>query len=351
MTPMGDVLHGSAPQPSAADELALLERWVAAGFISRSQADLIRDAELSDEHPAPALEPHPSEHATSLVLEALGYLGGVLMLTASGLLVGQFWAELSRGVRTGLMGAVWLVLLGAGLAVPRRLGRQGSRVRSVLWLAGTAALAFALGLLAGEWWRWSEASVASWVTCGATAQLAVLWWGERSALLQAGLLAGVVASVLALLTRYTSLEGGWLGVAVWLVGLAWWALGARGLIQPRRTAVVLAPAATVLGAVMASMSDRGLWLGLATVVAVVVLAVRWRQLWLLVIAAAGSLELVPRMVEEWFPGRLAVPVILLVTGVVLVLAAVRIGRRAATAAAGAGPRSPARRASVGPARR
>ncbi|KQX61673.1 DUF2157 domain-containing protein [Angustibacter sp. Root456] len=347
---MDDVLHRAQPTSAAAEEVALLERWVAAGYISRSQAELIREAERGETPPA-AVEPHPSEHATSLVLEALGYLGGVLMVTASALLVGQFWDELSRGVRTGLMLAVWMVLVGAGLAVPQWLGRQGSRVRSVLWLAGAIALAVAFGLVAGEWWHWGESSVASWVACGVTGQLAVLWWRERSALLQAGLVVGVVASVLALLTRFTTLEGPGLGVAVGLVGLAWWVLGARGLVTPRRAATVLGPAVTVLGAVMASMADWGLWLGLATVAGLVVLAVRWRDLWLLVIAGAGSLELVPRVVEEWFPGRLAVPVILLVTGLVMVLAAVRIARRAATPAAGVAPRSRARRASGARARR
>ncbi|MGN6303005.1 MAG: DUF2157 domain-containing protein [Angustibacter sp.] len=348
---MDDLLHRSQPPPSAEAEQALLERWVAAGYISRSQADLIRDAELGSEQRASALEPHPSEHATSLVLETLGYLGGLLMLTASGLLVGQFWGDLSRGVRTGLMGAVWLVLLGAGLAVPERLGRQGSRVRSVLWVAGTAALAFALGLLAGEWWDWHEASVASWVASGATAQLAVLWWRERSALLQAGLLGAVVVLVVALLTRFTTFGSGGLGVAVWLVGAAWWVLGRRGVVVPRRTATVLGPAVTVLGAVMASMADRGLWLGLATVVGLVAFAVRARDLWVLVVAAAGSLELVPRMVEAWFPGRLAAPVVLLVTGLVMVLAAVLVGRRWARPPAGGAPRSRARRASAARARR
>ncbi|MGN6611168.1 MAG: DUF2157 domain-containing protein [Angustibacter sp.] len=347
---MDDVLHRAQPVPADA-ERALLERWVAAGYISRSQADLIRDAELGGEHPEAALEPHPSEHATSLVLEALGYLGGILMLTASGLLVGQFWDDLSRAVRTGLVLAVWLVLLGAGFAVPERLGRQGSRVRSVLWLAGAAAFAFALGLLGGEWWGWTEAGLASWVASGAAVLLGLLWWRERSALLQIALLVATVASVLALLTRFTSLEGAWLGIAVWVVGAAWWILGARGLVTPRRTATALGPAAIVLGAVMTSMADWGLWLGLATVVALVVLAVRWRDLWLLVVAAGGSLELVPRIVEEWFPGRLAVPVILLVTGLVMVLAAVRIGRRSVSPAAGGAPRSRARRASAARARR
>lgn len=326
---MDDVLRRADPAKAKPDALELLDRWVSHGYISATQAELIRDAEALDGLPRQRRpeEPHPSEHATSLVLEALGYLGGVLMVVASGLLVAQFWADLALAVRIALPAAVALVLLAAGLAVPRSLGRQGSRVRSVLSVAAATALAFSLALAGEEWFEWSGESTAALVGSGFTAVVGTLWWREHTAVLQVGLLAGVVVTTLALLGRFLELDAPLLGLAVWTIGLLWWGLGARELMTPASTARVIGPVAMVVGTLMESMADWGIVLGLVTIATFVVVAVRVRDLWLLVVAAVGALNLVPRVVEEWFPGRLAAPVILLLTGLGMLLAAVRIGRR------------------------
>jgi hypothetical protein len=69
-------------------------------------------------------------------------------------------------------------------------------------------------------------------------------------------------------------------------------------------------------------ADAGLVLALCTVVAVVVVAVVIHDLLLLAVGAVGALNILPAMVNEWFPGDLAAPLVLLGVGALLVTAAV-----------------------------
>jgi hypothetical protein len=64
----------------------------------------------------------------SLVTEAVGYLGGVIVVVALGLITGQFWPSLPTSTRLALAGGVTVVLLAAGWAVPGRSGGPGRRL-------------------------------------------------------------------------------------------------------------------------------------------------------------------------------------------------------------------------------
>jgi hypothetical protein len=74
-------------------------------------------------------------------------------------------------------------------------------------------------------------------------------------------------------------------------------------------------------------TNVGMVLALCTVVAVVVLAVVVRDLLLLAVGALGALNVLPVVVNEWFPGELAAPLVLLVVGALLVTAAVYTAKR------------------------
>ena len=85
MTSSGSLFQPPAAAP--ADLPGLLQGWVGLGLITRAQADRILAAERG-EPVAPARRP------ASVLAEALGYVGGVLILVATAVLVGRFWAEL-----------------------------------------------------------------------------------------------------------------------------------------------------------------------------------------------------------------------------------------------------------------
>jgi hypothetical protein len=117
------------------------------------------------------------------------------------------------------------------------------------------------------------------------------------------------------------------GLAVWATGVIWFLLGWRGTVKPRRPVQALAAAAALVGALMTLPADAGMVLALCTVAATVVLAVVVRDLLLLAVGALGALNVLPVVVNEWFPGELAAPLVLLVVGALLVTAAVYTAKR------------------------
>ena len=128
---------------------SLLETWVADQLITPEQADriLVRGDVVVQAPPAVQERPH---ERSSLVIEALGYLGGVIILVASILIASLYWDQVGTAARLVIVGGVAAVLLAAGFAIPERLEDVGIRLRSVLWLLSTGAFAGFLGLLGAD---------------------------------------------------------------------------------------------------------------------------------------------------------------------------------------------------------
>src|SRR5690242_16641306 len=110
-----------------------LDHWVETGVITAEQAQRTR-ADLA----GPAALDRRQRHG-ALAIEALGYLGSVLIVVATVLLASQYWRDLSVGGHLAVVGAAAVALFGCGLAVPARLGAPGTRLHAVLWTATTAA--------------------------------------------------------------------------------------------------------------------------------------------------------------------------------------------------------------------
>lgn len=256
--------------------------WVADGIITAEQATRMR-ADLT----VPLMVPSgglpaaiPRTSRAALVTEALGYLGGVIILVALGLVIGNLWDELSVGVRLALVGVVTVLLLVAGALIPARLGATGARLRSVLWLASSAALAAFLALGASEWDGWADETQAMCAALGTALYSAVLWWAHRHLLQHVAvfvpLLIGVTTGVSMLPDA-----GALLGLAVWGVSAAWFVLAWGGVIPGRQVGTVLGAIGMVVGAATLVDEGWGVVLALATVSALVGLALTFRDLFLL----------------------------------------------------------------------
>jgi hypothetical protein len=317
----------AAPAPAGLAEL--LDRWEREGLLTSEQARLLREDVAA--HPEVVEAPAgPRSGSESLLTEALSYLGGVLVLTAGGLLTARLWEDLSYGSRLLLASATTALLLGTGLLVPGRLGAAGQRVRRVLWLLSTAAFAGLLALAGHDGLDLRGSALAVVVTGGTAGYAAGLWWRERSTVQQLALLAaclGFVATAgIELLGDHQSVVP---GLAV-LVTAALWGLAAqRQLVMPRRTGVVAACAAALLGALVATSGndDWSQLLAVGVVVAVVVLAVRWSDLLVLAVGAVGALFVLPGAVGHFFPSVVGAAVVLLIAGVSLIAAGLAIASR------------------------
>jgi hypothetical protein len=311
------------PSPRTLDEendTRALDRWVAHGLITADQAARIRAFESG-----PAAPDGPPPAGPSVVIEALGYLGGALVAAAGILLGARWWDDLPLLGRVGLLGAVSVVLVVAGAAVPRTLGPTAQRLRSVLWVVSTGTFAATCGVLAEDGFDWTAANVATEAGAAAALWALALWRRNRDVLpLLAVLVGTAVAAGAAASHRDDDLAP---GLAVWAVAVVWAALGWGGLLPPRPVVLTSGALAALVGAMLTTSHDAGIVLALATTAAVVAVGVGLRDLALLGVGTAGAFVTVPRAVSRWFPGSASAALVLLALGLVLVLAAVRTAKR------------------------
>ena len=174
----------SRPPPPPTTWPTRLQTWVGLGLITRAQADRILAAERG-EPVAPPRRP------ASMLAEALGYVGGVLILVATAVLVGRFWAELGVTGRLVVTFGAVVLLIGVGAVVPAA-GPAGGRLRAVLWLLAVAVLGFGTGLLADDVWRLGSETVLLVAACETAVVAAVLWWWHRTVLQQAAVVGALV---------------------------------------------------------------------------------------------------------------------------------------------------------------
>jgi hypothetical protein len=311
--------------PDQRPESDPVSAWVSEGIISEEQAERIR----AREGPAlGAIVPAARPSMMPLVIEALGYLGGAIVVVATILIADRFWADLSDTTRLVLLGAAALLLLAGGLAVPARLEDIGTRLRSVVWVVSTGAVAGFLGLWGSQFADLHGSDLALMVT-GVTAAYAAALFALRPAPLQQmammGLLGGTASAALAKFVGGDS----WPGVGFWVVGVAWIVLGQAGFLKPVRLARVAGAVLALIGSMMATsgLADPALVFSLVTVAAVVALAVALSDLALLAVGSLGAIQAIISAANEWFPDSLAAAIALLLVGGGLVAAAILIARR------------------------
>lgn len=303
----------------------MIERWVAAGIVTTEQAAQMR-ADLSG-LAGRSSDAREAGRGTSLLAEAIGYLGGVIVLVASGLVTSWFWADMSTSARLSLAGGMTVVLFIAGVTVSPRLGAgPRDRLRSVLWFLASSTLAGFLGLLGNEAFRWQDEKLACFTAAGTATVSGALWYVHRRLFQHAATFIPLVVAAGTgtwLLTHSDS----WPAAAVWTVGVVWAALACTGALWPRQEGLIFGGVAAVFAAMTVIDQNWGTAIALATVTALVVIAVALRDLILLAVGAVGVLFVLPRVMGRLFPGSLSAAVALMVVGILLVGAAVLTARR------------------------
>lgn len=321
----------SLPREPRAGELgssvpltSLLETWVADQLITSEQADriLVR-GQVAVQAPPPAQQ---GPARSSVVIEALGYLGGVIILVASILVASMYWDQVTTTARLVVLGSVAGLLLAAGLVVPERLEDVGVRLRSVLLLLSTGALAGFLGVLGADALDMADQDVSLLISAGVTFYAVGLWLMSENLVQQLAMMLGALLTAAAL-TNELDVSQALPGLAVWGVALIWVVLGWGGVLEPRRFVMVFGAAGMFAGAMTTIPTNAGNALALVTAAAVVTTAVLFRDLLLLGVGAFGTLLVLPAVITEWFPGRLAAPIAMLAVGAVLVGAALFVAHR------------------------
>jgi hypothetical protein len=290
-----------------------LERWVGRGLISPEQAERI----LAEEQP-----PGEGLARGSLVAEAFGYVGAVLILIGAVTVVERYWSAIGVGGRLGVAFGAAALLLATGAGIPAGRADVARRLRSVCWLLSAALLAAGLALLGDDVLHLDDETSALLATGGTAGYAAVLWWRHRAVLQQAALVVALAATAGTAAAHLPDPDDAVTGLAVWGVGAAWLLLGWGGVVAARHPAYVLGGAAAVVGGLLGTDAAWGSVLAVGSAAALVVAGVRLRDLVLLVVGSVATLMTVPSVLGQYFPDTLTVPLALLGCGVLLVAGAV-----------------------------
>lgn len=305
----------SAPLPR------LLDQAVHDGVLSADQAaELLRRADATG-----AAQPGRRTQFAELA----GYAGGALLLGAVGLFLVTEWAGLSDGQRTGFLGGLAVVLLGAGAAVLLTGGataratardRDSARRRlvSTLWALGAAASAAAVGVAVG-----ADIPVAAFAVGAVVAATAyALVPGAPGQVAAAAGLAALGISALAeadlddTTTPYALTLAG--------IGVLWAVLTAAGLLREAQLGYTVAVGLALFAGQLPVIGSDREWVGYAITAAVAVagfvgyLAVTsWP---VLVGGVVATTLVVPEALHDWTEGSVSVSGALMVAGVTLLAA-------------------------------
>lgn len=296
---------------------AALRRWVDAGLIDPAQADAIREAETAG----------PAAARSSLLAEALGYVGGVLVLVGVITLTGRFWDEFGAGGRIAVAGVAALALFAAGAAVPAPHTGPSGRLRGVVWLLSVAALAGAVGLFGDEVLGLADDEAVLLAAAVAALYAALLWRRHRAIPQHVAFVAAFVVAVGSAAALLPANSGEPPSLAVWGAGLAWMLLGWGGVVAPRAAAYVCGGVAVVFGSLLLADSNWGAAIAVASAALFVAAGVLERDLVLLGVGAVATLVAVPRVVAERFPEAVVVALVLVVLGIALVGTGLFVARR------------------------
>ncbi|HET6949729.1 MAG TPA: hypothetical protein VFI47_05115 [Acidimicrobiales bacterium] len=311
---------------SAAD----LRRATESGVVTADQATAL--LALAAAPPPPTGAGRRASRRTPVAVEIVGYLGGVLTVIGAATLVGQFWEDMAAWSRLALIGALAVGLWGAGAVVDDSSDAALWRLRGVLWLLSSAAAAFFAGLLAADVFAWDREPVAVFVGSVAAVYAGALWrLGDRPAQYLATV-AGVVA---ALAGAGAWIDGpGMVGLVLWAFGAVWLVAGWRQIIQPAAIALVAAPGLMLVaaGVTGGSWESFAPLFGLITAAGLLVGGTVLKEFLVTGIGVAGVFVYLPMSAAEYFGEVIGVPIVLLVTGVLLIGLMVLLLRR------GAGPR-------------
>jgi hypothetical protein len=317
--PSGDEARVAAPVEVRG---AGLQRWVAAGLIADDQARAITAFEQAQAtaRPKPRVSP---------AIEALAYVGGVLLAVGAAMLVGQSWDRLGTGGHLAVLGAA-AVLTGVVGGVAGESDPVTWRLRGFLWALSSVAVSAAVGVFVFEVPDPGGQAVAlSAAASGAIASAA--YWQLRERPLQHVItFVGIAVSVgVAIFWIGGAGTNAAIGFALWLLGGLWAGLAWQRRIPPAMVGFPLGVAATLVasGIVTGQIEWLAPLLGLATASAWVGIGIATSEPLAMAPGVLGVFVYLPWTLGYFFGESLGAPAIAMLAGALLLAVVVLLVRR------------------------
>ena len=305
-----------------ADVREHLKRWMEAGLVDRDLAGRIetwehaqRAGRREDDRPG--------------ALEALLYLGIVVLAVGVFALFAQQWDELESWARVTAIGVPVALMLGVGAVL--RLGDEPELQRGseAAWFAAVGLFAGFLGVLLNEYELGiseSDDRAGLLLVASATFILAVALWAFSPRVAQVVAVAGSAFFLAQAIGNWPDeFDRQLAGVVALGFGLAGLALGEFELFTPRIAAQVFFGALCIAGPFEAGINDGHIafeFLAGAMAIGVIALGV-WRGSFFLVLTGvAGSFVVLVTFIFEHFSEQLGAPLALMLSGGVMVAAVI-----------------------------
>ena len=193
------------------------------------------------------------------IIEVAGYMGAAVSLAAAGIVLGD---TAGSAVQILVDAITALVLLGAGMALSAESDSY-RRMKSVFWFLSVFLMIDLAGTLFADSFGITSPRVVVTLTglVGAAYALA-LWWSSRRSLQVVAL---VLATYVALVGLVFPDVGGFIfgapdvsgvGFITWIFGGLVVAAGISGVLNPRKTAIVLGSVGAIFGPLLLLVGDK-----------------------------------------------------------------------------------------------
>ncbi len=288
-----------------------LDRWVDAGLLDAETASTIEQFERG--------------HSSSRIgrsVEAVAYLGSVLVLIALALLTLEFWDRLEPWGQVTLSGVVALVLFGVGVLLGRSDEGAINRGQTFAWFLSVAAVGLTAFVATRAWITTDERLVFLWASLATLAAAFGLWVARSSVLQMIALGLSAAVATVSMISQIDDPPEWMFGLAIAGLGAVWLVLTWAGVFKPARTSYVLGAIGLLL--IAFPEGDQMPWplLGLVAGLLLMAGSVWLRETVLLGLGVAGLFLYIPMTIFELFGESLGVPVALLITGLVLLVVVV-----------------------------
>jgi hypothetical protein len=261
------------------------------------------------------------EHAPrriSLVMEAVGYIGTILVLAGAFAFAQQHWDDISEAGRLAILAVAAGLFLGIGVFVLSSTEPALRRLAAVTWAVSVAAFAGAGGMV-NLLLDTSGKTPFLTIATSTAAYAVLLWLLHRHGVQQAAAFAASCVAVASIVNYTVTDASGWMiAVPLWAMGVAWAAAGWWRRVDPWYVAVPLGLlVALIAPATIERPSGLRFGLGIATATAVMALAVIGRFTPALAMGAVAELGFVIGAVTYYFGDTLGVPASLAIAGLLI----------------------------------
>lgn len=263
----------------------------------------------------------------SLLTEAIGYIGTILVLAGAFAFAQQHWSDITEGGRFAILAVATAVFLGIGGFVLSSTEPALRRLAAVTWSVSVAAFAGSAGMVNVMLDTTGKTPFLTIATSTA-AYAVILWLLSRHGVQQAVAFGASCVGVASIVNYLIADASGWMIVVpLWAMGVIWAASGWWRRVTPWFVAFPLGLlVALIAPATIDQPSGLRFGLGIATATTVMALAVVAKVPPALAMGSVAELGYVIGAVTYYFGDTLGVPASLAISGLLILVMAAAAAR-------------------------